>query len=518
MPYIEVIVGTCIALLGLAIGGVVAVRANQRQKAYERQCRDVEKEMLARGQELERSAEARRKELEIEGRQAAIELREQIEEEYRRERSELNRMERRLEQKESGLDKRVADLDAQKKQLDGRETALSERDEELKQVLATQRQELERISGLSAQEARQILLKAIEEQTRLEAAKMVRDIEEETREEASKRARHIISHAIQKCAVDQVAESTIAVVPLPNDDMKGRIIGREGRNIRAFEALTGVDLIIDDTPEAVVVSGFDPVRREVARTALTALITDGRIHPGRIEEIIEKAQNEVEERMREAAEGAMIATGITGLPAEIRQLLGKLKFRTSYGQNVLDHSIECAHLAGAMAAELGLNPVLAKRAALLHDIGKATDYQAEGSHAEIGYEVAKRHHEPPEVLNSIMAHHGEQDFTCLEAVLVQAADAISASRPGARRESLESYIRRLERLERIADTFQGVEKAFAIQAGREIRVVVKPEQIDDLQASQMARDMAKRIEEELEYPGQIRVTVIRETRTVEYAK
>jgi len=518
LPYIEVIVGTCIALLGLAIGGVIAVRANQRQKAYERQCRDVEKDVLARAQELERSAEARRKELEIEGRQAAIELREQIEEEYRRERSELNRMERRLEQKEAALDKRVADLDAQKKQLDNREAALVQRDEELKQVLATQRQELERISGLSAQEARQILLKAIEEQTRLEAAKMVRDIEEETREEATKRARHIISHAIQKCAVDQVAESTIAVVPLPNDDMKGRIIGREGRNIRAFEALTGVDLIIDDTPEAVVVSGFDPVRREVARTALTALITDGRIHPGRIEEIIEKAQNEVEERMREAAEGAMIATGVTGLPAEIRQLLGKLKFRTSYGQNVLDHSVECAHLAGAMAAELGLNPALAKRAALLHDIGKATDYQAEGSHAEIGYEVAKRHHEPPEVLNAIMAHHGEQDFTCLEAVLVQAADAISASRPGARRESLESYIRRLERLERIADTFQGVEKAFAIQAGREIRVVVKPEQIDDLQASQMARDMAKRIEEELEYPGQIRVTVIRETRTVEYAK
>lgn len=518
MPYIEVIVGTCIALLGLAIGGVIAIRANQRQKVYERQCRDVEKDVLARAQELERSAEARRKELEIEGRQAAIELREQIEEEYRRERSELNRMERRLEQKEAALDKRVADLDAQKKQLDNREAALVQRDEELRQVLATQRQELERISGLSAQEARQILLKAIEEQTRLEAAKMVRDIEEETREEATKRARHIISHAIQKCAVDQVAESTIAVVPLPNDDMKGRIIGREGRNIRAFEALTGVDLIIDDTPEAVVVSGFDPVRREVARTALTALITDGRIHPGRIEEIIEKAQNEVEERMREAAEGAMIATGVTGLPAEIRQLLGKLKFRTSYGQNVLDHSVECAHLAGAMAAELGLNPALAKRAALLHDIGKATDYQAEGSHAEIGYEVAKRHHEPPEVLNSIMAHHGEQDFTCLEAVLVQAADAISASRPGARRESLESYIRRLERLERIADTFQGVEKAFAIQAGREIRVVVKPEQIDDLQASQMARDMAKRIEEELEYPGQIRVTVIRETRTVEYAK
>jgi len=518
LPYTEIIVGTGIALAGIAIGTIVGVRGWQRLRQSEQRGREIEAELAKRREELLREDTARRRELEVEGRQTALELRERVEEENTKQRSEIQRSERRLEQRETSLDRRAQEVDELGKRAGEREALATLRQGELDEVLATQRTELERISDLSAQEARQILLKAIEGQTRLEAAKLIKEIEEETREESQRRARHIVSHAIQKCAVDQVAETTVAVVPLPSDDMKGRIIGREGRNIRAFEALTGVDLIIDDTPEAVVISGFDPVRRETARTALTALVTDGRIHPGRIEEIVEKSRAEIEERMREASEEAMINTGITGLPAEIRQLLGKLKFRTSYGQNVLEHSKECAHLAGAIAGELGVSPALAKRSALLHDIGKATDFQVDGSHAEIGYDIAKRHNEPPEVLNSIRAHHGDVECTCLEAVLVQAADAISASRPGARRESMENYIRRLERLENIADSFKGVEKAFAIQAGREIRVIVKPEEVDDATSAQFARDIAKRIEDELEYPGQIRITVIRETRSVGIAK
>jgi len=518
LEYIELIVGTLVGAAGIIVGVVMMMRAQALANAAAERAAGADAKLAERREELDRDLEARRKELDLEAKERVLAFRAELQEENKSQRAELQRLERRLEQKEESLDRRIAEQENAQKQLQKREAEIGRRNDEVEHLLAEQRTELERISGLSAQEAKSILLRAIEDETRLEAAKLVKDIEEQTREEAQRRARHIISHAIQKCAVDQVAETTVAVVPLPNDDMKGRIIGREGRNIRAFEALTGVDLIIDDTPEAVVISGFDPVRREVARTALTALVTDGRIHPGRIEEIIEKAKAEVEERMREAAEEAMIATNVTGLPAEIRQLLGKLKFRTSYGQNILDHSVECAHLAGAMASELGLNPVLAKRGALLHDIGKAMDYQAEGSHTDLGLEIAKRHNEPPEVLNCIHAHHGDVDFTCIEAVLVQAADAISASRPGARRESLESYIRRLERLERIADTFDGVEKAFAIQAGREVRVIVKPDRVDDVVAAQLARDMAKRIEEQLEYPGQIRVTVIRETRAVEYAR
>jgi len=440
--------------------------------------------------------------------------------ESRERRAEIQRLERRVAHKEDTLERRLEQVEKREKGLGAKEGELDKQRQGLADLASRQRAELERISGIPAEEAKQMLMQRVEAESRQEAARLARQIEEEAREKAEQEATKIVGLAIQRCAVDHVSESTVSVVPLPNDDMKGRIIGREGRNIRSFETLTGVDLIIDDTPEAVVISGFDPVRREVARLALAELVGDGRIHPRRIEETVEKARQHVEKLVREAGEKAVVAASVVGLHPELVRLLGKLKYRTSYGQNVLDHLLECAHLAGTIAAELAVDANIARRGGLLHDIGKAMDADVQGSHVDIGIDILRRYGESEQVIGCVAAHHGDREMPSIEAALVQAADAISAGRPGARRETLEAYLKRVQHLEAIADACPGVEKAYAVQAGREVRIMVKPEVVDDAGAVQLSKDVAKRIEEaeDLQYPGLIKVVVIRETRAVEYAK
>ena len=476
-------------------------------------------------EDAEQECKALKKEAALEAKEQELKLRHEFEKESKEKRAELQKMEQRLDQrdelltkKESNNLKKAEELEAQKKELEKKNQSLAAKQEKIDKEYESVIAKLEEISGLTKEEAKKQLTDSIVEEARHDVAIQVRNLEQEAKDEANKKAKDIISLAIQKCCTDHASEITVSVVPLPNDDMKARIIGREGRNIRTLENATGIELIIDDTPEVVILSGFDPVRREVARIALEKLIADGRIHPARIEETVEKVKKELDVQIKEAGEAAMFEVGLFGIHPELIKLLGRLKYRTSYGQNVLQHALEVSHLAGLMAAELGVDVNLAKRGGLLHDIGKAVDFEIEGTHIQIGVDLAKKYKESKNVVNCIQAHHGDVEPKCIEAVLVQAADAISGARPGARRETNTNYIKRLEQLENISSSFAGVEKAYAIQAGREVRVVVKPEQIDDSQALFLAKDIAKKIESELEYPGQIKVNVIREWRCVEYAK
>ncbi len=465
-----------------------------------------------------KEAENIRKEEIFKAKEEVMQARNELDKEIRERRGEVQAQERRLIQKEENLDKRANNLELKEKDVEKRLQDIEKRKKELQDAIAKQMTELQRISGLTEEEARNRILVELEKQMTTEKANLIKEMNEKVKEESAKKAREILTYTIQKCAADHTSETTVSIVALPSDEMKGRIIGREGRNIKALETLTGIDLIIDDTPEAVVLSGFDPLRREVAKIALEKLIEDGRIHPAKIEEMVEKAKEEVAETIKSEGERATLETGVIGLNPELIKLIGKLKYRTSYGQNVLNHSIEVSNLARIMAEELGLDSKRAARAGLLHDIGKALDHDMEGTHVEIGVEILKKFKENPLVINAVEAHHEDVEPQTLEAVLIQAADAISASRPGARRETLEAYIKRLEKLEEIADSFEGVDKSYAIQAGREVRIIVKPEKVSEAEMTIMARDIAKKVEDEMDYPGQIKVNVIRESRAIEYAK
>ena len=489
-----------------------------RKKSYEAKIGSAEEKSREIIDEALKTAETTKREAVLEAKEESIKTKNELEKESKERRAEIQRYEKRILSKEEALDKKAEQMERKEGSLAKREEELAKMREDVAKLNEQRVQELERISGLTSEQAKEYLLKTVEEEVKIDTAKMVKELESRAKEEASKKAKEYVVTAIQKCAADLVAETTISVVQLPNDEMKGRIIGREGRNIRTLETMTGVDLIIDDTPEAVILSAFDPIRREVARIALEKLIVDGRIHPARIEEMVEKAQKEVETMMREEGEAATLEVGVHGIHPELVKLLGKMKFRTSYGQNALKHSIEVAQLSGLLAAEIGVDVRMAKRAGLLHDIGKSVDHEMEGSHIQIGVDLCRKYKESPVVINAVEAHHGDVEAESLIACIVQAADTISAARPGARRETLETYTNRLKQLEDITNSFKGVEKSFAIQAGREIRVMVIPEQVSDADMILLARDLSKQIEQELEYPGQIKVSVIRESRVIDYAK
>ena len=509
-----------IALIGLVVGGVICfpLGIRYRKNVSEKEISSAEEEGKRIINEAIKSAETKKKEALLEAKEEILKNRSEYEKEEKSRRADLQRQENRLQQKEESLDRKTEALEKKEESLAQKHAALDKENEEIKVIKRSQTEMLERISGFTAEEAKQYLIDQVEAEVTHETALKIKEVESRMKEECEARAREVVAQAIQRCAADQVAEMTVSVVPLPNDEMKGRIIGREGRNIRTIETLTGVDLIIDDTPEAITVSCFEPVRREIARLALEKLIADGRIHPTHIEEMVEKARREVDATIKAEGERAVFECGVRNLHPELVKMLGRLHYRTSYGQNVLQHSIEVSHIAGMMAAELGADVQAAKRAGLLHDLGKAVDHEMEGTHVSLGVEFARKYKEKEDIIHAIEAHHNDVEPRTVVACLVQAADAISAARPGARRENLENYIKRLEQLETITGSYPGVDKAYAIQAGREVRVMVKPEQVSEDQMVILARDLAKKIEEEMEYPGQIKVHVLRETKVVEYAK